>query len=185
MLNKLKFSGYTLLELLITLAIMAIVMALGIPSFNNALQNNRLESQTYDISTAFSLARMEAIDKGVTVTLCSSSDQATCRTDADQNNWAGGWILFRDINANGQVNTPNCTIIANDCVVKVWPALSGASVLTGTNNFVIYAIDGRLSSAVMSLTLTPNLPAECGVNQKRTLTLSVTGKLNTLESDCP
>jgi type IV fimbrial biogenesis protein FimT len=183
--SKQNILGYTLMELLITIAIMVIVMAIGVPSFDAIVKNNRLESQTYDISTAFSVARMEAIDKGVTMSLCSSTDQATCRSDGDKNNWADGWILFRDINANGVVDTPNCANDANDCVIKVWPALTGASVLTGSSNFVVYAIDGRLNSAVMSLTLTADVAANCGSNQKRTFTLSVTGKLNTTESDCP
>jgi|SaaInl4_200m_RNA_FD_contig_51_453113_length_699_multi_6_in_0_out_0_1 type IV fimbrial biogenesis protein FimT len=179
---SIKKSGYTLLELLITIALVSILMGIGIPSFKSTIESNRLESQAYDLSTVFSLARMEGIDKSVTMSICSSSDQATC---SGSNNWANGWILFRDINANGVVDTPDCTDDSKDCVIKVWPVLSGSSVLTANGNFVTYATDGRIVGATINLTLTADTPANCGANQKRSFSVTATGKVNMVKSDCP
>lgn len=92
--------GFTLVELMITLFIAAIVLVYAVPSFNTFLLDNRLTTQTNNIVGALSITRSEAILKNMTATLCASSDQATCNTT----NWEAGWIIFNDQNANRVVD---------------------------------------------------------------------------------
>ena len=178
-------TGLTLVELLITLVILTVLIGIGVPGFKGTIESNRLQSQSYDISAALSYARIEAIDKGLSIALCSSTNSTSCRSDGNKNTWTDGWILFRDINANGSLDTPDCTNDNKDCILKVWNSLSGSSVLTSTTNHLVFASDGRLQSSTLSFTLTTDSPALCGINQKRTLSVLATGRLTITESDCP
>ena len=80
--------GFTLVELMITIAVLAIVMAIALPSFNDMTLGSKLRSQANDLVAGAVLARSEAIKRNQTVTLCASSDGATCT-----GTWANGWIV--------------------------------------------------------------------------------------------
>jgi len=96
--NMKKQRGFTLVELMMTLVIASIVMTLAVPSMRDLIQNNRITGQVNEMVTAFNLARMEAIRRGSPVSVCASTDQASC---SGANNWATGWIVFTDTNAAG------------------------------------------------------------------------------------
>ncbi|MDV3239612.1 MAG: GspH/FimT family pseudopilin [Gammaproteobacteria bacterium] len=66
-------SGFTLVELMITLAIAAILLTVGIPSFQNVLQNNRLATQANSLVGALNLARSEAIKRGADISITAAS----------------------------------------------------------------------------------------------------------------
>jgi len=118
-----KEIGFTLIELMITLALAAIVLSIAVPSFSTMIQNNRLISQTNQLVASLNHARSEAIGRGNTVTICSSSDQITCG-----GGWNTGWITFVDINANGAFDG------ASDTLLKVNQGLGGNNTLKGTGN---------------------------------------------------
>ena len=63
--NSAKSSGFTLVELMITLAIAGILVAVGIPSFNSTISSNRLTSYANELVTALNLARSEAVKRGM------------------------------------------------------------------------------------------------------------------------
>ncbi|MCP5132162.1 MAG: GspH/FimT family pseudopilin [Gammaproteobacteria bacterium] len=99
--------GFTLLELIMTLAIAAIVITLGVPGFQEVIRNNRITAQTNELITALNLARSEAIKRGVPVTMCKTSYSVTatspptaCNTSAD---WQQGWIIYADPGSNDGV----------------------------------------------------------------------------------
>ena len=115
--------GFTLIELIITLAIAVIVMAIGVPSFQEMMRNNRAATHANEILTGLNFARSEAVKRGVIVSLCPSADQASC-SGADD--WAGGWIAF--VNPNG-----DATVDAGEVVLRVWEPLSGNPTFTGPN----------------------------------------------------
>ncbi len=118
--------GFTLLELVITLAIAAIVVGLAAPSFSNMIQDNRLSSQTLDFVAALNLARSEAIKRRTRVTLCKSRNEADC--SSNNNDWGQGWIVFVDNNANNQRD-------GGETILRVHGPLSGNNTLTGNRNF--------------------------------------------------
>lgn len=97
-----KQSGFTLVELMITLAIAAILLTIGVPSFNTLMQNSRLTTSTNDLIGALNLARSEAVTRELRVTVCKSADQATCNTSVT--GWQQGWIVFTDENSNAAFN---------------------------------------------------------------------------------
>jgi len=107
--------GFTLVELMVTLAIAAIVMALGVPSFQGMMRNNRAATHMNEFTSALNLARSEAVKRGQSASLCPSSDQAACTT-IDTTNWTVGWIVFVDTNAND-------TFDGGDTLIRVYEKL--------------------------------------------------------------
>lgn len=94
--------GLTLIELMVTLAVFAIVAALAFPGFQLYRQNSHRTTQINDLVAGLNLARTEAIKRRLSVTLCTSINGATC---SNVNNWTIGWIVFVDDNQNG-LNDP-------------------------------------------------------------------------------
>lgn len=97
-------NGLTLPELLVTIAVGAIIMALAVPSFQESLVQNRLSTQINDLVLDLNFARSEAVKRGgPTVVLCKSTDGASCSKEADRD-WGNGWIVFVDSNGDGAVD---------------------------------------------------------------------------------
>ena len=90
-------NGFTLIELMVTLAIAAILLTVAIPSFNTTIKNNRLITDANRLVSSVGLARSEAVKHGRTATVCVSSDQATCTGETD---WTLGWMVWVDVNRN-------------------------------------------------------------------------------------
>lgn len=95
-----RLLGFTLIELMVTIAIAAILLMVAVPNFITFIQNNRLTSQANDLVTALNYARSEAIKRGVRVTVCSRLDDTTC---AGANDWTTGWLVFVDADGDGAV----------------------------------------------------------------------------------
>lgn len=92
-------AGFTLIELMVTLAVLAIALALGAPAFAGLVQRAR-ESNTYHLLTAsLATARLAAVKNGVAVTACPSSDGYTCRNNEV---WDRGWLIYTDPTRSGQ-----------------------------------------------------------------------------------
>jgi type IV fimbrial biogenesis protein FimT len=85
--------GFTMIEMLMTIAIAAILTSLAIPSFRYITNSNRIASELNGLLGDLQLARAEAIKEGRTVTVCESDDGLNC---TNSNDWRGGWIVFSD-----------------------------------------------------------------------------------------
>ncbi|MEQ1557369.1 MAG: GspH/FimT family pseudopilin [Methyloglobulus sp.] len=125
--------GFTLIELMVTVSIAAVLLALALPSFAPTIRSNRLTTYTNDLIASFSLARSEAVKRGQHVVVGRNGA-----------NWEDGWRVFVDINrmgANANVydatDAANCTVGA-DCLLKTYPALSGSYTLRGGNNVAVF-----------------------------------------------
>jgi type IV fimbrial biogenesis protein FimT len=86
-------SGFTLIEMLMTMAIAAVLLALAVPSFRYVTNSNRIAGEINGLLGDLQFARAEAIKEGQTVTVCQSTDGATC---TGLTSWQGGWIVFSD-----------------------------------------------------------------------------------------
>lgn len=91
---KAQSTGFTLVELMVTIIVMALLLSIGIPGFRDFVRNSRMTSAANDIVTDFNLARSEAVKRRVPVTLCKSQDGAAC--DADATDPFRSWIVFVD-----------------------------------------------------------------------------------------
>jgi type IV fimbrial biogenesis protein FimT len=163
--------GFTLIELVVTLAVAAILIAVAVPNFRMFMANNRMASQANDMIAAINLARSEAVTRAANVTVCASSDGATCT-----GGWAQGWIV-RDA-----AGTP----------IRVQQALRGESTLVGgadVASTITFTSSGRTSiaatatTASTTLTLCPPSPA---IVQGRAIQIERTGRARvSLATTCP
>lgn len=88
-----RYHGFTLIELVVTVAVLAIIVAMAAPSFTSMINSNRLATNTNELVASVQLAKMESLRRGMRVGVCESSNGTTC-TDGDS--WAQ-WITIADI----------------------------------------------------------------------------------------
>ena len=160
-------SGFTLIELMITLAIVGILLMVGVPSLKTLLQGNQLIASANELISALHVARSEAIKFNTRVSICESSDGKTC---AITGSWKNGWIIFVDGNGvppGDLVGTgAACVADANtDCLLRIHDAISdnllsvaavdagGISVssFTFTSRGLPKAANGATQSGIFSL----------------------------------
>ena len=91
--------AFTLIELLLALAVSAILMAVAAPSLKHALTRNRVIQADNQMVSALNLSRIEAINHGTYTILCPSSDGIRCQPGQ---NWEGGWLMGIDENHDFQ-----------------------------------------------------------------------------------
>lgn len=130
--------GFTLIELMISLAVFSILIMIATPSFNGTIVRTRLQAQGSTLVTDVMLARSEAVRRSSPVTICPSTDGATCG-----GTWQNGRIVFSDAAGDGVVN-------ASDTVVRVYAEFNATDTLTATPavNRLTFATDGTLGSTV-------------------------------------
>ncbi len=135
-----KSTGFTLLDLLVTVAIVSILLTLGVPTFQTIIRNNRIVTQTNGLVSSLNLARSEAIKRGVRVTICKASNQNlnNCSVATD---WEDGWLIFTDPNNDGVYDG----VGNGELIIQGYEGLTGSNTLrTGANyaNFISYLPDG-------------------------------------------
>ena len=91
--------GFTLIELMMTLSIAAILLTVAVPSYVTFTKNSRLTATTNKVVTAISLARGEASKRGTRVVLCRSNDVGKVDPDCSgasgtARDWSNGWLVF-------------------------------------------------------------------------------------------
>lgn len=84
--------GFTLVELMVVLAILAVFAAIAIPAFSEMTLTSRLRAQANALAAGVVLARSEAIKRNQVVRLCASDDGAACASTATS--WGSGWIVL-------------------------------------------------------------------------------------------
>lgn len=176
-------SGYTLVELLVVLAVSAILLGIGVPSFASLSGSSRLSSATNDLISSLHLARSEAIKRNARVVMCISATGNACATSGD---WDQGWLVFHDANNNA-------TLDAGESVILARPALPAGFRLTGNrwvSNYISYNPSGAtttISGVLQMGTLT--LCNESGVpGMARQVVISITGRPRTSKitlASCP
>lgn len=129
-------TGLTLIELIVVLAVAAIITTTAIPGFQNFIQNNRMSTTVHAFVTSLHLARSEAVKRGDNVTICKSADNATC---TGAGGWDQGWIVFVDNNGNGIRET------GSEELIRAQNELQGGTTITGqddVDSYISYAGTG-------------------------------------------
>jgi len=114
-----KAAGFTLIELMITVAVVAVLLVVGVPSLKTFMQTNRLISSTNDLISALHIARTEAIKNNARVSICESSNGKTC---GNTGNWRTGWIVFIDSNGDLANTGAPCAAPNTDCLLRIHDA---------------------------------------------------------------
>lgn len=135
--------GLTLVELLVTLAIVAVGAAIAAPSFKGMVADTRLSAQANDLLASLKYARSEAVKRNARVSMCKRATDATCAvTETATASWQGGWLVFVDGGAAG-------TIDGADTVLRVQGPLAASTLIGGgaITNYVSYLGSGQTSAA--------------------------------------
>ncbi|MBL8264077.1 MAG: GspH/FimT family pseudopilin [Xanthomonadaceae bacterium] len=147
--------GFSLIEMLVTLAVLAIVIGLASPLFTTMTNRNRLTGAANETVAAFQIARSEAIRRNVRTVICESVDSVTCRNGSP---WRG-WIVFTDFNRN---NLPDAgEIMRTGTFEQPLVVLTSSNI---PNNRVVFRADGlayndnALLEANMRVCLAANQP---------------------------
>ncbi len=120
-----KSFGFTLIELIVTISIAAILAGIAIPSFSPIIQSTQLTTYANELVTSLNLARSEAVKRGVQVSVR--------RKGSTNQNWDSGWDIFTDLNGDGTLDTA-------DTLLKTYPALTnGFTLRTGTDGYQTFA----------------------------------------------
>ncbi|HNS58810.1 MAG TPA: GspH/FimT family pseudopilin [Nitrosomonas europaea] len=127
--------GFTMIELMLTISIASILLAMAVPSYQSLMRESRLTTQANELMTSLHYARSEAVKRGMRVTICKSSDGASCTNGSS---WQDGWLIFSDAGTAG-------TVDGGDEVLRIFPGLNGSTLGAGGNfaNWVSYLPNGR------------------------------------------
>jgi type IV fimbrial biogenesis protein FimT len=121
--TEIKSRGVTLIELIVTVAIVGILAAIAMPNLYDVVKRDRLTNQANSLIGALNLARSEAIKRATRVTLCrsKSNHQGVTSVSCDGNSWSDGWIVFVDhAGAAGEFNAS-----AGDHLLQRYASLEG------------------------------------------------------------
>lgn len=123
--NQTYSKGFTLVELMTALAVAAIILTVGIPSFREYILANSMTSKVNAFAFDLNFTRSEAIKRGVRVTMCKSADKASC---ASSGGWEQGWIIYVDDGSNPEALDPG------EQILKVVESFGGSLTLRGNTN---------------------------------------------------
>lgn len=165
--------GFTLIELMITLGIAAILLTVAVPGFNTTIKNNRLITHTNLLVSSISLARSEAVKHGRTATVCVSSDQATCTAET---NWELGWMVWVDLNTNNQPDAGE-----ERRFIQAFPQSTTLTSAVSRLNFTAQGAAANDATSGATLDLCDNRAGETG----RQIGISATGRTSTTSTFIP
>ena len=126
-------TGFTLTELLVVTAIVAILLGIGVPSYKYITYSYRMSAELNSLVGDLMYARAEAIKEGQPVAICTSIDGLTC---SGATTWQGGWIVFPDPTGGGAADVPGS-------ILHVQQAFAGTDTLTSPNNPVSSVLFNR------------------------------------------
>jgi type IV fimbrial biogenesis protein FimT len=167
-------AGFTLIELLTVITVVAVLFAIGMPSYRYVTNANRISGEVNALLGDMQYARSEAIKEGQTVTVCSSTNATTC---SNQTSWRNGWIVFTDVNGNGAVDA------LNDTILRVQPAFPPGDTFNANQGAKWVSFNREGFALGLNNTVTITLHAVVpDVGSTRCLAITIVGQLATQTS---
>lgn len=171
--------GFTLIELMVTLVVLAVVLGIAIPSFNTQIMNNRSVSLGEDFATAVNFVRSEAVKRRARVSMCASSDGATCT-----GNWTDGYIAFVD-----NATSDNAAAPVVSTILRIWGSQDSQAVIdikrgSTATNFIRYTGTGTLARVSNDPVTIDVAFQNCTGNSARTVAIGLSGLVSVTPTNC-
>jgi type IV fimbrial biogenesis protein FimT len=167
-------SGLSLIELLTVITIVAILMAIGVPSYQSVITSNNISSEVNALASDLAHARSEAIKNGAPVSVCASDTSgAAPYTCSASTTWTGGWITLASIPVNTVLRVQK-PLTTTDTAIS---ASANALTTVSFNTFGFSIIKGSITVSPQSGTISP-----------KTVCVSAVGNMAVVaggDSSCP
>lgn len=182
-----RFAGVTLIEMAITLAVLAVLLGLAIPSFQEAIRSSRARGVANEFAATINFARSEAVKRGRNVTLCKvdSAEAATpvCTTSGD---WSSGWMVFMDGTTLGTFDATATAPEVADVRIRIGkPSATGLTFSGGSSysNFVTFLPTGGHRGNNDATKVSGSFVI-CAQGISRTLDVSLIGRVHISRGTC-
>ncbi len=166
--------GFTLIELMVTLAVAAIVLSVGVPSFRAVIMDNRLVSQANLFVTSVKLARSAAVRYQRSATVCASANfddpVPDCSASTD---WSNGWIVWVDKDRDAATD-------ANEIISVFGPINTSSTLSSASASAFTYDARGFALTGAGELTLCDSRGGEMG----RLIRVNAVGRTNVSRQGC-
>ncbi len=166
--------GFTIIELMITILIVSILLAVGVPSMQTMIMDNRLTTAANNFLTELNLARSEAVKRGARVVVCrTNAPNATppvCGAGT-ANTWSDGWVTFVDDNQDGNYD-------AGEVLVRISEGVEGNLALMAdatAETALLFNADGSFGNGANAVLA---LCDDRGAAEGRDITIGLTGRPN-------
>ncbi len=170
--------GFTVIELMLVVAVAAVLLTVAAPAMVDMILNNRMTSQANELLADLAYARSQAASMGVRMTACVSSDGANCTGSG----WSAGRMVFADTDGDGAHDS-------GEEILRVTSALSGGNTVAVTGLGTATVIQFRPSGITAGLTGASAAFKLCdsrtGADVGRTVTVALTGRASVSKSACP
>ncbi|MEL7185700.1 MAG: GspH/FimT family pseudopilin [Pseudomonadota bacterium] len=135
--KKTTQSGFTLYELLTTVLVIGVILALGVPNMTAFRQNSTMTALANDLHSSFHLARSEASRSRAIVTICSSTNSMTANPSCG-GEFEDGWIVFADTDGDIAVD-------GGEAILRRFPAANTDIAINsgGNDDYFSYAASGQ------------------------------------------
>lgn len=137
-----KDAGFTLVELLTVLTVLALLLTLGLPAFSGVLARQRVAGALHLLSADMAMARATAVMRREPVVVCPRDASGACAGSRD---WSGGWMVFRDPDGNRSPDTAGHVLRLSD------PPGGGALALPASRTLLRYQPDGRSANSNLTV----------------------------------
>jgi len=138
-----QYAGFSLLELIVSVSLIAIIMAFGAPSLASINERNKADALAKNFHQSLAFARTYAIANSVVVNICPALEQerSQCRGKIKRNvSWSNGWLIFIDANQDGQLQI-------EERVLKSHALKQGQALVFNQNGRLRFFPDGSARSA--------------------------------------
>jgi type IV fimbrial biogenesis protein FimT len=177
--NMERKKGFTLIELLITIVVVSILLATGVPSIMQMVKNNRVTTQANKLVIAIQLARNEAVKRGTRSTICAAN--STLDNCSGNTDWATGWIVFSNLDDDVTADTgTEACLDTEDCIMKTSGGIS-KSTLTGNDSAIHFLPTGLTDNGPVTFTLTAY---DCENEQERSIIVTLQGHTTIAQQAC-
>lgn len=165
--------GFTLVELVVAMAVAAILVIVAVPNLRSFIQNGRLITQTNDLVGDLSLARSEAIKRRTNIGICKSTDGITCAGGGD---WRDGRAIFVDVDNNSTWDAGEPILRFREALASTADSLSTNAVL---GDPIIFTANGATSSVTLGGPVgTFTFCDDRGASKGKWITLNLLGQLS-------